>query len=179
MRIIRGSHKGKKIVAPSNLPVRPTTDFAKEGLFNILENYFYFDAVTVVDIFAGTGNISYEFAARGAEKVLAVDMLDVCVNFINKTAQLLDFEKLIALKMDALAFLDKSIKAVNIIFADPPFDWDKHHRIPELVFEKNLLLPDGFLIIEHDASIHFKTHPKLYQQRKFGKVNFSIFAENL
>ena len=179
MRIIRGSHKGKKIVAPSNLPTRPTTDFAKEGLFNILENYFYLDTVTVADIFAGTGNISYEFAARGAEKVLAVDALDLCVNFINKTAQVLNFDQLTAVKMDALLFLGKNAQAVNIIFADPPFDWDKHHRIPEVVFEKKLLLPDGFLIIEHSENIDFKTHPKFYQQRKFGKVHFSIFAENL
>jgi 16S rRNA (guanine(966)-N(2))-methyltransferase RsmD len=179
MRIIRGNHKGKKIVAPSNLTIRPTTDFAKEGLFNILENYFYFDGVTVADIFAGTGNISYEFAARGAEKVIAVDVLDASVNFINRTAQLLNFEKLTALKMDALAFLDRNRQAVNIIFADPPYDWKQHHRIPELVFDRNLLLPNGFLIIEHDASVDFKTHPKLYQHRKFGKVNFSIFAENL
>ena len=179
MRIIRGNHKGKKIVAPNNLPVRPTTDFAKEGLFNILENYFYLDTVTVLDIFAGTGNISYEFAARGAEKVTAVDVLDVCVNFINKTAQSLNFDNLTALKMDALSFLEKSTKAVHILFADPPFDWNKHQRIPELVFERNLLLPNGFLIIEHDATVDFKTHQKLYQHRKFGKVNFSIFAENL
>jgi 16S rRNA (guanine(966)-N(2))-methyltransferase RsmD len=179
MRIIRGNHKGKKITAPNNLPVRPTTDFAKEGLFNILENYFYLDTVTVLDLFAGTGNISYEFAARGAEKIIAVDVLDLCVNFINKTAQQLNFDKLTALKTDALSFLDKSTKSVNIIFADPPFDWDKHHRIPEIVFERKLLITNGFLIIEHDINIDFKTHPKLYQQRKFGKVNFSIFAENL
>ena len=179
MRIIRGSHKSKKIVAPNNLPVRPTTDFAKESLFNILENYFHLDTVTVLDIFAGTGNISYEFAARGAEKITAVDVLDVCVDFINKTAKSLDFHQLTALKMDALSFLGRGTQAVNIIFADPPYDWDKYNRIPELVFEKNLLLPNGFLVIEHDISLDFKAHPKFYQQRAYGKVNFSIFAENL
>ena len=179
MRIIRGSHKGKKIVAPNNLQVRPTTDFAKESLFNILENYFHLDTVTVWDLFAGTGNISYEFAARGAEKVIAVDVLDICVNFINKTAQNLSFNQLTALKMNAITFLERNNQAVNIIFADPPYDWDKYDRIPELIFEKKLLLPNGFLVIEHDINVDFQSHPKFYQLRTYGKVNFSIFAENL
>jgi len=179
MRIIRGSHKGKKIVAPNNLPIRPTTDFAKESLFNILENYFHLDTVTVFDIFAGTGNISYEFAARGAEKVVAVDELEVCVNFINKTAKALSFDQLTALKMNAITFLERNMQPVNIIFADPPYDWNKYDRIPELVFEKKLLLPNGFLVIEHDINVDFQAHPKFYQLRKYGKVNFTIFAENL
>ncbi len=179
MRIISGSHRGKKIIAPDNLPVRPTTDFAKESLFNILNNYFYFDSISVLDLFAGTGNISYEFAARGAEGVIAVDINAACVNFINKTAQALSFDKLTALKMDAISFLTGSKQQFNIIFADPPYDWDNYNVIPELVFEKNLLLPDGFLVIEHSTYVNFNTHPKFYQQRVYGKVNFSIFAENL
>ena len=179
MRIISGNHKGKKIIAPNNLPVRPTTDFAKESLFNILNNYFHFDSVSVLDIFAGTGNISYEFAARNALEITAIDSNAVCVDFINKTAQQLSFDRIKALKMDALAFLTICRQQYNIIFADPPFDWDKYNRIPELVFEKNLLFPDGFLVIEHSAYINFSTHSKLYQQRTYGKVNFSIFAENI
>jgi 16S rRNA (guanine(966)-N(2))-methyltransferase RsmD len=179
MRIIRGNHRGKKIIAPNNLSVRPTTDFAKEGLFNILNNYFHFDAVSVLDLFAGTGNISYEFAARSAAEVLAVEINPSCVNFINRTAQALAFDKLSVLKTDVLLFLARSIQQFNIIFADPPYDWNEHNRIIELVFERNLLLPNGFLIIEHSENNNFETHPKFYQQRLYGKVNFSIFAENL
>jgi len=179
MRIISGSHRGKKIIAPDNLSVRPTTDFAKESLFNILNNYFYFDAISVLDLFAGTGNISYEFAARDATEVIAVDNNPLCVSFINKTAELLSFEKLRALKIDALSFLEKCRQQFNIIFADPPYYWSGHNSIPELIFEKNLLLPDGFLVMEHDTNVNFQNHPKFYQQRTYGKVNFSIFAENL
>jgi 16S rRNA (guanine(966)-N(2))-methyltransferase RsmD len=179
MRIICGSHKGKKIIAPNNLPVRPTTDFAKESLFNILNNYFYFDSVSVLDLFTGTGNISYEFAARGAKKVIGVEMNPSCVDFINKTARQLSFERLSVLKMDVFSFLARNTQQFNIIFADPPYDCDKYNMIVELVFEKNLLLPDGFLVIEHAEDENFQTHPKFYQQRIYGKVNFSIFAENL
>ena len=179
MRIISGSHRGKKIIAPDNLSVRPTTDFAKESLFNILNNYFYFDAISVLDLFAGTGNMSYEFAARNATEIIAVDTNPLCVNFINRTAKLLSFDKLSALKIDAVSFLNRCKQQFNIIFADPPYYWQGHKSIPELVFEKNLLLTDGFLVIEHDTQINFQTHTKFYQQRVYGKVNFSIFAENL
>lgn len=179
MRIISGNHRGKKIIAPTNLSVRPTTDFAKESLFNILNNYFHFDAVSVLDIFAGTGNISYEFAARNALEITAVDSNSVCVDFISKMAQQLAFDRLKVVKMDALHFLAACRQQYNIIFADPPFEWDNYHRIIELVFEKNLLLPYGFLVIEHAAGVQFNTHLKFYQQRTYGKVNFSIFAENL
>ena len=179
MRIISGNHRGKKILAPTNLPVRPTTDFAKESLFNILNNYFHFDSVSVLDIFAGTGNISYEFAARGATNVIAVDNNLDCVNFIQKTAQSLSFDNLNVLSSDAIAYLKSTTQQFNIIFADPPYNWDKYDMIPQLVFEKNRLLPDGFLVIEHAIAINFESHPKFYQRRNYGKVNFSIFAENL
>jgi 16S rRNA (guanine(966)-N(2))-methyltransferase RsmD len=179
MRIISGNHRGKKIVAPDNLPVRPTTDFAKESLFNILNNYFYFDAVEVLDLFAGTGNISYEFAARGAVKVVAVDNNELCTNFMDRTAKSLHFDNLKAVRNDVLRFLTTSKQAFNVIFADPPYDWEKYDAIVQLVFENNLLRKDGFLVIEHSAEINLQEYPKFYQQRHYGKVNFSIFAENL
>lgn len=179
MRIISGSHRGKKIKAPDNLPVRPTTDFAKESLFNILNNYFYFDGISVLDLFAGTGNISYEFAARGATSVIAVESNVSCTNFIQQTAQSLSFENLKVISSDAINYLKRASQQFNIIFADPPYDWDKYEIIPELVFEKQMLLPDGFLVIEHSISIDFQAHSKFFQQRNYGKVNFSLFAENL
>jgi 16S rRNA (guanine(966)-N(2))-methyltransferase RsmD len=135
--------------------------------------------VSVLDLFAGTGNISYEFAARDAIEVIAVEMNSSCANFIGKTAQMLSFDKLSVRKMDVFSFLAKNTQQFNIIFADPPYDCDKYNTIVDLVFEKNMLLPDGFLILEHDAHENFQTHPKFYQQRTYGRVNFSIFAENI
>ncbi|MDR1180627.1 MAG: 16S rRNA (guanine(966)-N(2))-methyltransferase RsmD [Bacteroidales bacterium] len=179
MRIIRGSHQGRKIIAPNNLPVRPTTDYAKEGLFNIINNYFHFDAISVLDLFSGTGNISYEFAARGAREVVAVEINPSCTDFINKTAQMLSFEKLSVMKLDVASFLDRTRQQFNIIFADPPYECQEYNTIVNLVFDRNLLLPNGFLIIEHSRHENFQAHPKFYQQRIYGKVNFSIFAENI
>ena len=179
MRIISGNHRGKKIVAPRNLPIRPTTDFAKESLFNILNNYFHFDSIEVLDLFAGTGNISYEFAARDAIKVLAVDNHEACVNFIERTAQALHFDQLKVIRNDAIKFLSNCKHTFNVIFADPPYDWDRYDTIPQLVFENSVLCKDGFLVIEHAIAINFQEHPKFFNQRCYGKVNFSIFAENL
>ncbi|MDR1793529.1 MAG: RsmD family RNA methyltransferase [Bacteroidales bacterium] len=179
MRIISGLHRGKKIVAPLSLPVRPTTDFAKESLFNILNNYFYPDKIKVLDLFAGTGNISYEFAARQAISVTAVDNYQPCVNFIKRTAQQLNFENITSIKADAVAFLLSCRQQYNVIFADPPYTYTDYAAIVDAVFEKERLLPDGFLIIEHSAVIDFSQDDKFYQQRNYGKVNFSIFAQNL
>lgn len=179
MRIISGSHKGKRIVAPDNLPVRPTTDFAKEGLFNVLNNYFNFDAVHVLDLFAGTGNMSYEFAARGALSVVSVDSNAHCANFIRRTAQQLGFSNMAVVNLDAPLFLTNCKSQYNIIFADPPYDWGGYDTLPHLVLDHHLLLPDGFLVIEHPITVSFEQYPKFYQQRSYGKVNFSIFAENL
>jgi len=179
MRIISGNHRGKRIVAPENLPVRPTTDYAKESLFNILNNYFYFDSIEVLDLFAGTGNISYEFAARDAVKVVAVDNNELCTNFIEKNAQSLQYDNLKVVRNDAIRFLTDCKQTFNVIFADPPYDWNKYDAIPQLVFGNNLLCKDGFLVIEHAVEVNLQNRPKFYQQRHYGKVNFSIFAENL
>ncbi len=179
MRIISGNHRGKKINAPEGLPVRPTTDMAKESLFNILNNYFFFDNIRVLDLFAGTGNISYEFAARGALSVLSVDIHQQCVQFMNRTANALQFENMRAVKADALPFLGHCMQQFNVIFADPPYDWEQYDKIPELVFGQQLLLPDGFLVIEHPHNHRFDTLPHFFQHRSYGKVNFSFFAENL
>ncbi len=179
MRIISGSHKGKKLRPPETLPVRPTTDMAKESLFNILNNYFYFDNVRVLDLCAGTGNISYEFAARGAQSVVSVDIHNACVQFMTKTAQELHFDNMRVIRADILPFLERCTQKFNIIFADPPFNWDSYPRIPELVFQNGLLLPDGFLVIEHPVSVSFEDQPHFFQHRVYGRVHFSFFAENL
>ncbi|MBQ4355913.1 MAG: RsmD family RNA methyltransferase [Bacteroidales bacterium] len=176
MRIIAGKNKGKHIVAPANLPVRPTTDLGKESLFNILNNYFFFDAVTVIDLFAGTGNISLEFASRGATSVTAVDLYPDCVNFIKKMGEQLQYLNLTTVRADAFQFLEKLRQPVNIIFADPPYDLEGIERLPEIVFRRNLLLPDGWLILEHSKVHDFSSHPNFYQHRKYGKLNFTFLV---
>jgi 16S rRNA G966 N2-methylase RsmD len=132
----------------------------------------------VLDIFSGTGNISYEFSARGANAV-AVDDNISCTNFIARTAQLLAFDNLKVIHSDAIVYLKRTSQQFNIIFADPPYSWDNYNIIPELVFERQLLLPNGFLVIEHSSFVDFENYPKFYQLRNYGKVHFSIFAENL
>lgn len=175
MRIILGSHKGKSIVAPKNLPVRPTTDFAKEGLFNILENNFEMDELHVLDLFSGTGNISYECASRGAITVTSVDQNFNCYNFIRRTAKDLNLSSIQTFKADVFKFLKTHQQQYDFIFADPPYDLKNINEIAVLVFEQQLLKEHGWLIVEHDKRTNLASHPNFVQTRKYGNVNFSIF----
>ena len=176
MRIISGKHARKVIVAPPNLPVRPTTDFAKEGLFNILRNHFHFEGLSVLDLFSGTGNIAFEFAARGADEVFAVDIAHRCVSFIRKTAHRLEFDSIIPIKSDAFAYVRKAKRGFDIVFADPPYEMDETRKLPDMVLEGGLVNPDGWLIVEHARELSFAGHPNLLETRKYGKVNFSFFS---
>lgn len=177
MRIIGGMHKGRLIRAPKNLPVRPTTDQAKEGLFNILHNYFDFEALDILDLFTGTGNITYEFASRGALKVVSIDNNFACFRFIRKTLKDLELSNVKVQKANVFHFLKSPLQNFDIIFADPPYDLHDIDLLPDLIFENNWLKPGGWLIIEHDKSHDFSTHPYFLQLRIYGKVNFSIFSK--
>lgn len=176
MRIISGTHKGKRITAPAKLPVRPTTDVAKEALFNILNNYYHISSLSILDLFSGTGNISYEFAARGAEKITAVDANYDCVKFIKKTAAELDFP-ITTIKSDVFKYLEKGPVKADIIFADPPYNLEKEEfaKIVELVFENRLLLEDGQLILEHSKHTDLSDLKKFRESRKYGSSVFSFF----
>jgi len=176
MRIISGKLKGKRIVAPKNLPVRPTTDMAKEALFNILNNLYYFDAISVIDLFAGTGNISYEFASRGTQDIYAIDGNFNCVRFIHKTAKELDLS-INPYKSDVFKFLDKTHMTADVIFADPPYDLDQSEflKIADVVFTKSLLNEDGVLIIEHSKHMDLSEHPNFQYSKKYGGSVFSFF----
>ncbi|MFK7812588.1 MAG: RsmD family RNA methyltransferase [Maribacter sp.] len=176
MRIISGKFKSRRIKAPNKLPVRPTTDMAKEALFNILNNQYYFDEVAFLDLFAGTGNISYEFASRGCEKITAVDGDFGCVQFISKTSTELELN-ISALKSDVFSFLEKTSLKSDVIFADPPYDMPLEHfqRIPELVFKNGLLLEGGVLIIEHAKQTDLTNLPNFNNKRKYGGSVFSFF----
>jgi len=176
LRIISGTYKGRKIIAPSGLSVRPTTDQAKEAIFNIINNNFYFEELKVLDLFAGTGNISYEFCSRGAKEVLAVEMNHKCAAFIKKCAATLGMAELNVVQSNVFKFLKHIDTTFDLIFADPPYDMEGITTIPELVFSRKMLKDEGWLIIEHSRSIDFSTSPNFFEQRRYGKVNFSIFS---
>ena len=177
MRIISGKHKGRHLIAPKNLPVRPTKDMAKEALFNILNNQYYFADIKVLDLFSGTGNISYEFASRGVDAITAVDVDMGCINYINKVSNQLELG-IQALKNDVFSFLSKNTAQFDIIFADPFYDMDEANfaKIPELVFANNMLLADGVLVIEHSKRINLDHLPSFQNSRKYGGSVFSFFG---
>ncbi len=176
MRIISGKYKGKRLIAPKKLPVRPTTDFAKEALFNILNNKIDFREVSLLDLFAGTGNISYEFASRGAENIIAVDTHYGCVKYINKTSEELTFS-IKTVKSDVFKFLSSTPFAFDVIFADPPYDLvqENFEAIIRKTFERNLLKKDGFLIIEHSKHTDLSKVEHFTNARRYGGSVFSFF----
>lgn len=176
MRIISGKHKGRRLVAPKNLPVRPTTDMCKESLFNILNNYFNFHGLKVLDLFSGTGNISYEFASRGAGPVTSVDGDMGCVNFIKKTANELDLD-ISAIKSDVFKFLEKSKTSYDIIFADPPYDLSQENfeKIIQLIFENELLDEEGMLIVEHSKHTKLDHFSHFSFSKTYGGSVFSFY----
>lgn len=180
MRIISGTHKGRKINAPKNLPVRPTTDMAKEALFNILGHRIELHGLDVLELFSGSGNMSYEFSSRGAGKVIAVDEHAPCVAFVKKTAT--DFEfPITAVKSDAFKFLEQHSGSHDMIFADPPYALEKEgfESIIDHVFNRKLLKEDGMLIIEHSKHTDLSDHARFDNQRKYGGTVFSFFNEEV
>jgi 16S rRNA (guanine(966)-N(2))-methyltransferase RsmD len=179
MRIISGKHKSRRINAPNNLPVRPTTDMAKEALFNILNNRYYFDQLSVLDIFSGIGSIGFEFASRGTPQVTCVDLHQGCVRFLEKTNKELDLGIEI-IKSDAYSFLEKTNSKFDVIFADPPYDFDQERfqNIVDLVFDRNLLNEDGLLIIEHSKKTDLSQNSTFTQSKKYGSNVFSFFEKS-
>ena len=175
MRIIGGKHKGKNIIAPKNLPVRPTTDFAKESLFNILNNRIDFKYCKLLELFAGTGNIGYEFASRGCEEITSVDVNFQCIQFIKRMNKELQFNNRV-IRSEAMRFLKQCREQYNFIFADPPYQMEDIKNIPTLVFEKELLKSNGILIVEHEKHLKFSEHPNFQENRQYGRVNFSFFV---
>lgn len=180
MRIISGKYKSRRIQAPKNLPVRPTTDMAKESLFNILNNTYYFDAISVIDLFSGTGNISYEFASRGTKTIYAIDANFGCIKFINSTSKVLDLD-INTYKSDVYKFLEKTNLNADVVFADPPYDFETEQflKIVDLVFENNILNEEGVLIVEHSKHTDLSKHAKHSYDKRYGGNVFSFFDNNL
>ena len=176
MRIISGRYSRRILHPPKNLPVRPTTDMAKESLFNILNNQLYFEGKYVLDLFAGSGSISLEFVSRGASAVLAVDSNQRCVAWIRDIAKKLETKEITVLRSDAFRFITQNPSQFDIIFADPPYNMEGIETVSLQVFDNNLLKPGGILIIEHPKHIDFSHQPHFTEHRKYGKVNFSFFV---
>jgi 16S rRNA (guanine966-N2)-methyltransferase len=175
MRIIGGKLRGLRLNPPKNLPVRPTTDLAKEALFNILQNQMEFEGIKVLDLFCGTGNISLEFASREAEKVIAVDRSIHCINYVKDTARQHRLDQIKTYKTDVFKFLEIETEQFDLIFADPPYDMNRIPELPKVIFEKGLLLPGGLLIVEHQSMQNLSNHPAFVEQRKYGHSSFSFF----
>ncbi len=177
MRIISGSLKGRAINPPKNLRARPTTDFAKENLFNVLQNLIEFEQCDVLDLFAGTGSISYEFASRGAKSITSVEINAVHYNFIRQTARELAIRTLYPVKANAFLYLKSCTKQFDLIFSDAPYDLEGSEAIIPLVLENNLLREGGILIFEHSKDKNFSDHPLFWQLRSYGSVQFSFFKK--
>jgi 16S rRNA (guanine966-N2)-methyltransferase len=175
VRIIGGKYGGRKLHPPRNLPVRPTTDYAKEALFNILNNLVDFEALRVLDLFAGTGSISIEFLSRGASEVVAVDQDFKCIEFIRKTKEVLGDDRLKPVRANIFSFLERSVSTFDLVFADPPYDLARIGEFPGLVLKNQLLTEEGWFVLEHSGKFSFESHPFFRQHRVYGNVNFTFF----
>ena len=176
MRIISGRYRKKEINPPKNFKARPTTDVAKESLFNIIQNNFEIEELEVLDLFAGAGNISYEFASRESKIIHSVELNYHHFNFIKKTKEELGFNQMEVFKADAFRFVKKCENTYDIIFADPPYEHSKTIELPDLIFENDILNENGWFILEHSEKMSFNSHPNFLELRNYSRVHFSIFA---
>lgn len=176
MRIISGLYGKRRFSIPHNFKARPTTDFAKENIFNVLENSVEWENADVLDLFAGTGSIGFEFLSRGCRSVIAVEKNAYHYSFIRDIAKKLDDARYRPLRGDVFTYLSKVTHCFDIIFADPPYDLPNLSDLPELIFSKELLKKNGIFILEHPKQYSFKDHMYFSQQRTYGSVNFSIFS---
>jgi len=178
MRIISGEHKGRRIIAPRNLPVRPTTDKAKEALFNMLNNRFDLQAIKALDLFSGIGSISLELGSRGCKQIMAVDRFYKNIGFLKATAEQLALS-IHPIKADVFEFLNASTPGkFDVIFADPPYSFKtaELETLIKLIFEKELLLEKGLFVLEHSKHITFNDHSHLEEERRYGSTVFSFFS---
>ena len=175
MRIIGGKLKGRVIDLPPRYSARPTTDFAKEALFNILDNEYDFEDLRVLDLFGGTGAISYEFASRGAARVYSVEMSRENAQFIRREAARLGLDAVVAVHQNVFDFLPICHEKFDIIFADPPYALEGLETIPDKVLGAGILHPERYFILEHGSEHSFREHPLFVKERIYGRVHFSFF----
>ncbi len=176
MRIIGGTHGGRLIKPPGFFKARPTTDIAKESLFNILQNKIDFENIHVLDLFSGTGSISYEFASRGAGSIISVEKDFKNHEFIKKQAAQFDFKQIRALRTDAFRYLNTNKEKFDFVFADPPYDLKELDSIPNVFYKIERLNQDGLFVLEHSSDFNFSSHARFIELRKYGRVQFSFFC---
>lgn len=175
MRIIRGKYGRRRFDVPGNITARPTTDFARENIFNVLENMVDFEGLDALDLFAGTGAISFEFLSRGCRSVTLVEKAATQFNFIKQVARTLNCDNLTAIKGDVFRYISSCQAKYDIIFADPPYDLPRFGEIPGLILDSTMLKPDTIIIVEHSKAYDFSSLPHFKERRAYGSVNFSIF----
>lgn len=178
MRIIRGKYGRRRFDVPHNISARPTTDFARENIFNVLENMIDFDGISAIDLFAGTGAISLEMVSRGARKVTAVELAPTQYRFIDKVRQQLNCHELNVVKGDALKYIAAAGATVDLVFADPPYDMEGFDDIPRKILDSPAVGPDTIVVVEHGKTRDFSSMPEFVQHRAYGSVNFSMFCKN-
>ena len=178
MRIISGSLGGRRIHPPANMPhTRPTTDIAKEGLFNILQNKLDFESLKSLDLFGGTGSISYELASRGVPDLTIVEKDPAMFAFIKKTAELLELHQMKIIKSEVFKYIQQCSERFDFIFAGPPYALQTIDELPVLIFQKKLLNQDGWFILEHTPRNNYESHPNFKYSRNYGTTVFSIFIQ--
>ena len=175
MRIITGIYKGRRFDIPRSFKARPTTDFAKENLFNVLTGYIDLDGARALDLFASTGSISLEFLSRGCSQVVSVELDRDHYTFIRQCVEKLGSDKSMIIRGDVFKFVKSCHQQFDIIFADPPYALEKLPEIPDLIFSRNLLADGGLFVFEHGKQNDFSGHPHFVEHRSYGSVNFSIF----
>ena len=175
MRIISGIYGGRRLAPPKNITARPTTDFAKESLFNLLNNRLDFEGIDVLDLFAGTGGIGLEFASRGAREVTAVELAHTQQNFIISACKQLNCRNVHLVRADAFKYIRACNIQYDFIYADPPYALEQLPTLPDLIFEQELLKPDGLFVLEHSKTNDFSQHPHWIETREYGSVHFSFF----
>ncbi|MBQ6659470.1 MAG: 16S rRNA (guanine(966)-N(2))-methyltransferase RsmD [Prevotella sp.] len=175
MRIITGIYKGRRFDIPHTFKARPTTDFAKENIFNVLNSYIDFEGTTALDLFAGTGSISLELLSRGCQQVVSIEKDRDHHAFIRQCLQKLGADNSVVIRGDVFRYIKSCSQQFDFIFADPPYQLTELAQIPDLIFEKDLLKEEGIFVLEHGAQNDFSNHPHFVEHRKYGSVNFSIF----
>jgi 16S rRNA (guanine(966)-N(2))-methyltransferase RsmD len=176
MRIVSGKYKSRRFELPGSFKARPTTDFAKENLFNILSNMLDFEDIDALDLFSGTGSIAFEIASRGASEVVAVEKEPAHFAFIVKVKKTLNDNAVKPVRTDALRFIATARRRFDFIFADPPYALRELPEIPDRIFSANLLTDNGLFVLEHPKQYDFSAHPYFLQHREYGSVNFSFFS---
>ena len=178
MRIVGGTFGGRRFSPPTRIPARPTTELAKEGLFNMLQNSIELEGIRTLEIFGGTGSISYELASHGAADLTIVERDAVSIEFIKKTAKELEIEdRLHIIRADVFKFIKQCTDAYHFIFADPPYELLNMDELPQLIFERHMLLPGGTFVLEHTTRNDYQRHPRFQRAKNYGTTVFTFFTQ--